>query len=505
MTKTLEISSIIKERIKNYASEIKQTETGKVLTVADGIAIVSGLYNVQVSEILIFPHKIYGIAQNLESNSVGVILLGDYTLLKEGDEVKRTKKINEIVVGNELLGRIIDPVGNTLDGGFPILSRKTRPTERVALGIMTRQTVFEPIETGILAIDSMIPIGKGQRELIIGDRKTGKTAIALDTIVNQKGKKVKCIYVSIGQKNSTLAAVVKKLDEFSAMKYTTIVSANASDSDALQFLAPYSAMAIAEEWMENGEDVLIVFDDLTKHAIAYRSLSLLLRRPPGREAYPGDVFYLHSRLLERAAKLNKKYGGGSITALPIIETLEGDISAYIPTNVISITDGQIFLVADAFNSGQRPAIDIGRSVSRVGSNAQTKLIKSVSGSLKLKLANFEDLRAFSQFASDLDSVTKKILTDGYKIMTFLKQPQYSPFEEPVQAILLYLIQNDYLQYFNEYDAQEFKLNLLQALKYDKEWKRLVKTIGKSNEISALTRITLDRELKKFSKQFKAKS
>ncbi len=489
MANSNDISLIIKDRIKNFNNPNLKTTEGKVISISDGIATIVGLDDTRLGELLLFPKNTYGMALNLLEDSIGVILLGSYSHINEGDIVKRTKKIVEIPVGDALIGRVVDPLSNPQDGkGELNTNGKTREIERVAPGIMTRESVNQPLETGILAIDSMVPIGKGQRELIIGDRKTGKTAIGIDAIINQKGKNVKCVYVSIGQKNSTLVVTVQKLIESGAMEYTTIVSANASDSDAMQYIAPYSGMAIAEEWMENGEDVLIVFDDLTKHAVAYRTVSLLLRRPPGREAYPGDVFYLHSKLLERSANLNKKYGGGSITALPIIETQAGDISAYIPTNVISITDGQIFLMSNAFNSGQRPAVDAGLSVSRVGSDAQTKLMKQVSSSLKLQLANYEEIKSFSEFASDLDQETKDILDNGKKIMEILKQNQYSPYDEMSQVLLLFLINEKLIKDIEYKNIFNFKNQILKLKTKDKKLKDILLKVKKSKK--------LDDELKK---------
>ena len=400
-----EISKLIKEQIKRYDEDLDVGESGTVITIGDGIALIYGLQNAMAGELLLFPGDVYGMVLNLEEEHVGAVLMGDDSGIKEGDEVKRTGRIVEVPVGDCMLGRVVNALGQAIDGGEAIKSDRYREVERVAPGVMTRKSVFQPIQTGLKIIDSMIPIGKGQRELIIGDRQTGKTAIAIDTIINQKGKNVKCIYVAIGQKASTVAQIVEKLRSYGAMEYTTIVSSTASEPAPLQYIAPYAGCAIGEEWMEKGEDVLIVYDDLSKHAVAYRTMSLLLKRPPGREAYPGDVFYLHSRLLERAAKLNDELGGGSLTALPIIETQAGDISAYIPTNVISITDGQIFLQSELFNAGIRPAVDSGLSVSRVGSAAQIKAMKQVSGSLKLELAQYAEMQACAKYGSDLDAAT----------------------------------------------------------------------------------------------------
>lgn len=497
-----DISSIIKQKIKNYKKDIKMTSEGRVVSVADGIANVSGLEDAMLSELLVFPNKVYGMALSLEEDIIGTILLGNYSSINQGDIVKRTNRITSVPVGDELLGRVINSIGEPVDGMGPIKTKKTREIELIAPGIMTRQSVREPLETGILSIDSMIPIGKGQRELVIGDRKTGKTAIAIDAIINQKGKKVKCVYVSIGQKNSTLAITTQKLVDHGALKYTTVVAANSSDSDAMQFIAPYSAISIAEEWMSKGDDVLIIFDDLTKHAIAYRTISLLLRRPPGREAYPGDVFYLHSKLLERSAKLNKKNGGGSITAIPIIETQAGDISAYIPTNVISITDGQIFLMSNAFNSGQRPAVDSGLSVSRVGSSAQKPLVKQLSSSLKLQLANYEEIKSFSEFASDLDAETKKILDNGTKIMELLKQPQYSPYSMAEQAVLLFIINEGILDSLSIEDVPKFKKDLLTEFKVSSKFKKLFEFLSNGEKLDDKGKIKVNKIINDFIKRFK---
>ena len=420
-----EISALIKEQIKSYKNKVDSNDVGSVVSVGDGIAIVYGLDAVMNGELLVFPHNVYGLVMNLEADHVGVVLLGDDSLVKEGDEVKRTKRVMEVPVGEAMLGRVVNALGQPLDGKGDIKTTKTRPIEVIAPGVMTRKSVDTPLETGITMIDAITPIGRGQRELIIGDRQTGKTAIAIDTIINQKGKDVICIYVAIGQKNSTVAQIVDKLKSHDALKYTIVVAATASEPAPLLYVAPYAGCAIAEEFMSQGKDVLIVYDDLSKHAVAYRALSLLLKRSPGREAYPGDVFYLHSRLLERACKLNEENGGGSITALPIVETQSGDISAYIPTNIISITDGQIFLVTDLFNAGQRPAIDAGLSVSRVGGDAQTKAMKQVARSLKIDLANFNEMKSFAQFGSDLDESTQGIIRHGEVLMRVLRQGQYA--------------------------------------------------------------------------------
>lgn len=441
---TREISALIKEQIKSFEGQIESDDVGTVISVGDGIAIIYGLKSAMLGELLLFPHDIYGMVMNLNEDDVGAVLLGDDVLIKEGDTVKRTRRVVEVPVGDGLSGRVVSSLGLPIDDLGPISYTKTRPIERIAPGVMTRKGVDTPLETGIKAIDSMIPIGRGQRELIIGDRQTGKTSIAIDTIVNQKGKGVNCVYVAIGQKNSSVASLVAKLKSKHCFDYVTVVNASASEPAPQQYIAPFAGMAMAEEWMEQGKDVLIVFDDLSKHAVAYRTLSLLLRRAPGREAYPGDIFYLHSRLLERACKLAPEFGGGSITALPIIETQAGDISAYIPTNVISITDGQIFLVADYFAAGQRPAIDSGLSVSRVGSAAQTKAMKQVASSLKIELANYRENLSFSQFGSDLDPETKKILTHGAVVTEALKQVNYAPMAMDKEIIELFAVKNRFL-------------------------------------------------------------
>lgn len=442
MTDNLEaLSGLIKKELENYEDKIDVGDVGTVVTIGDGIALIYGLKKVMMSELLIFPNDVYGMVMNLEENSVGCVLLGKDSLIHEGDIVKRTHKVVEVGVGDELLGRVINALGKPIDGLGEIKTTSTRPIEMPAPKIMDRESVNTPLLTGIKAIDSMIPIGKGQRELIIGDRQTGKTSIAIDTILNQKDKNVYCIYVAIGQKNSSIAQLVSKLEDYGAMKYTTILCAGASESAPLLYIAPYAATSIAEYWMLQGKDVLIVYDDLSKHAVAYRTLSLLLKRSPGREAYPGDIFYIHSRLLERACHLKKELGGGSITALPIIETQAGDISAYIPTNVISITDGQIFLSSELFNKGQRPAIDSGLSVSRVGSAAQYKSMKYVSASMKIELANYLELLEFSRFGSDLDKTTKDILNHGSILMEVLKQKQYMPLSLSQEIVDIYIAQN----------------------------------------------------------------
>ena len=439
-----EISSVIKEQIARYASTLEVADVGTVIQVADGIARIHGLENAMQGELLEFPGEVYGMVLNLEEDNVGAVLLGSQRNINEGDTVKTTGRVVEVPVGDAMLGRVVNALGQPIDGKGPIESSKFRKVERVASGVISRKSVDTPLQTGIKAIDAMVPIGRGQRELIIGDRQTGKTAIAIDTIINQKGKGVKCIYVAIGQKASTVATIVKTLEEYGAMAYTTVVAATASELAPIQYIAPYSGCAIGEEWMENGEDVLVVYDDLTKHAAAYRTLSLLLKRAPGREAYPGDVFYLHSRLLERAAKLSDKLGGGSLTALPIIETQAGDVSAYIPTNVISITDGQIYLETEMFNSGFRPAINAGLSVSRVGGSAQIKAMKKIAAPIRVELAQYRELAAFAQFGSELDADTTEKLRQGERIREILKQPQYQPMPVEKQVIIVYAATRKYL-------------------------------------------------------------
>ena len=440
-----EISSIIKQQIKNYENKIELTDTGSVLKVGDGIATVYGLEKVMSSELLEFPGQVYGMALNLEEGVVGAVIFGDDSNIKEGDIVKRTGKIVEVPVGEAMIGRVVSPLGLPIDGKGPINTNKTRPVESPAPGIMERKSVHEPLQTGIKAIDSMVPIGRGQRELVIGDRQTGKTSILIDTILNQKGKDVICIYVAIGQKRSTVAQLVSTLEKGGAMDYTIVVSATASESAPLQYLAPYAGAAMGEEFMYNGKHVLIIYDDLSKQAVAYREMSLLLRRPPGREAYPGDVFYLHSRLLERAAKLSDELGGGSMTALPVIETQAGDVSAYIPTNVISITDGQIYLQPELFYSGVRPAVDPGISVSRVGGSAQIKAMKKVAGTLRLAYSQYKELAAFSQFGSDLDEDTKKQLAQGERIVEVLKQGEHEPIKVEHQVMIIFAVINNFLE------------------------------------------------------------
>ena len=439
-----EISSVIKEQIKQYSTKLETSDIGTVIQVADGIARIHGLEKAMQGELLEFPGEVYGMVLNLEEDNVGAVLLGDRRNINEGDIVKTTGRVVEVPVGDQLTGRVVNSLGQPIDNKGPIETDKYRPIERVASGVISRKSVDTPIQTGIKAIDAMVPIGRGQRELIIGDRQTGKTAIAIDTIINQKGQGVHCIYVAIGQKASTVANIVKTLEEFGAMDYTTVVASTASELAPLQYIAPYAGCAIGEEWMERGEDVLVVYDDLSKHATAYRTLSLLLRRPPGREAYPGDVFYLHSRLLERAARLSDELGGGSLTALPIIETQAGDVSAYIPTNVISITDGQIYLETEMFNAGFRPAINAGLSVSRVGGSAQIKAMKKIAGPIRTDLAQYRELAAFAQFGSELDDDTKERLDQGERIREVLKQRQYQPLAVEKQVVIIYAAVKKYL-------------------------------------------------------------
>ena len=459
-----EISSVIQSQMKRYASDLEVSEVGTVIQVADGIARIHGLQNAMQGELLEFPGEVYGMVQNLEEDNVGAVLLGSHKNINEGDTVKTTGRVVEVPVGDALLGRVVNALGLPIDGKGPIETDKFRQIERVASGVIARKSVDTPLQTGIKAIDSMIPIGRGQRELIIGDKQTGKTAIAIDTIINQKGQGVKCIYVAIGQKASTVAALVKTLEEFGAMSYTTVVASTASELAPLQYIAPYAGCAMGEEWMENGEDVLIIYDDLSKHATAYRTLSLLLRRPPGREAYPGDVFYLHSRLLERAARLSDELGGGSLTALPIIETQAGDVSAYIPTNVISITDGQIYLETDAFNAGQRPAINAGLSVSRVGGSAQIKAMKKIAAPIRTELAQYRELAAFAQFGSELDKDTAETLAQGERVQEILKQPQYKPMPVEDQIMIIYAATQKYLLDIPTEKVLEFESALFEHVK-----------------------------------------
>jgi F-type H+-transporting ATPase subunit alpha len=455
-----EISKIIRQQIEGYDASVEITEVGTVIKAGDGIAEIYGLERVMAGELLELPHEVAGISLNLEEDKVGAVLFGDYEKIKEGDEVRRTKRIMSVPVGEELIGRVVDPLGRPLDGRGPIDTGKFNPLEKIAPGVMDRQPVREPMLTGLKAIDSMVPIGRGQRELIIGDRQTGKTAVALDAIINSKGKDLICIYVAIGQKESTVAQVRKTLEDFDAIGYTIIVDASASKPAAMQYIAPYAGTAMGEYFRDRGQHVLLVYDDLSKHAWAYRAISLLLKRPPGREAYPGDVFYLHSRLLERAAKLSDPLGGGSLTALPIIETQAGDISAYIPTNVISITDGQIFLESDLFHQGIRPAINVGNSVSRVGGSAQTKAMKQVAGTLRLDLAQYRDLAAFAQFGSDLDKATQAQLNRGQRLTEILKQPQYSPMPVEQMVIVIWAATKGFVDDIAIEDLKKFEQGLL---------------------------------------------
>lgn len=496
-----EITGIIKEQIKNYSSKIELSDTGTVVTVGDGIAKVHGLDKCMSGELLEFEGGVYAMALNLERDFVGAVMLGSDVNIKEGDTVKRTGRIMSVPVGEELLGRVVNSLGQAIDGKGPILTDKTMPIERTALGIITRKSVNRPLQTGIKAIDSMIPIGRGQRELIIGDRQTGKTAIALDTIINQKGQNVICIYVAIGQKRSTVANVVETLEKNGAMDYTIVVSATASELAPLQYIAPYSGCAMGEYFLEQGKDVLCVYDDLSKHAVAYRTLSLLLKRPPGREAYPGDVFYLHSRLLERACNLNENYGGGSLTALPIIETQAGDVSAYIPTNVISITDGQIFLETDLFNSGVRPAVNPGISVSRVGGAAQIKAMKKVSGSLKLTYSQYRELQSFSQFGSDLDKDTKERLALGERVVEVLKQDRNSPISVENQVLIIYAVTHNYLHDIPLNLVQEFQDEMFKYIaETNSDITEVIKTTG---VLSEETENKLKEALSDFVKKFMA--
>ncbi|MDE5746035.1 MAG: F0F1 ATP synthase subunit alpha [Acetatifactor sp.] len=495
-----EISSVIKEQIKRYASELNVSDVGTVIQVADGIARVHGLENAMQGELLEFPGEVYGMVMNLEEDNVGAVLLGSHKNINEGDTVKTTGRVVEVPVGDAMLGRVVNALGQPIDGKGPVQNDRYRKIERVASGVITRKSVYTPLQTCIKAIDAMVPIGRGQRELIIGDRQTGKTAIALDTIINQKGQKVKCVYVAIGQKASTVANIVKTLEEYGAMQYTTVVVSTASDLAPLQYIAPYAGCAIGEEWMENGEDVLVVYDDLSKHATAYRTLSLLLRRPPGREAYPGDVFYLHSRLLERAARMSEEYGGGSLTALPIIETQAGDVSAYIPTNVISITDGQIYLETEMFNAGFRPAVNAGLSVSRVGGAAQIKAMKKIAAPIRVELAQYRELAAFSQFGSELDADTKEKLAQGERIKEVLKQPQYQPMAVQYQVIIIYAATNKYLLDVPVDSITRFERELFEFL--DTKYAEIPRSIAEERVISEQTEELLVKAIGEFKAQFK---
>ena len=494
-----EISSVIKEQIERYSSQLDVSDVGTVIQVADGIARVHGLENAMQGELLQFPGDVYGMVLNLEEDNVGVVLLGSASNIEEGDIVKTTGRVVEVPVGDALLGRVVNSLGQPIDGKGPIQTDKFRKIERVASGVITRKSVDTPLQTGIKAIDSMVPIGRGQRELIIGDRQTGKTAIAIDTIINQKGQNVKCIYVAIGQKASTVANIVKTLEEFGAMAYTTVVVSTASDLAPLQYIAPYSGCAIGEEWMENGEDVLVVYDDLSKHATAYRTLSLLLRRPPGREAYPGDVFYLHSRLLERAVRMSDEYGGGSLTALPIIETQAGDVSAYIPTHVISITDGQIYLETEMFNSGFRPAVNAGLSVSRVGGAAQIKAMKKIAAPIRTELAQYRELASFAQFGSELDADTKEKLAQGERIKEVLKQPQYQPMPVQYQVIIIYAVTKRFLLDVPVEDITRFEKEFFDYL--DTKHPEIPAAIAEEKVISDATEEKLVKALNDFKAEF----
>ncbi len=494
-----EISSVIKEQIKRYSAELEVSEIGTVIQVADGIARIHGLEKAMQGELLEFPGEVYGMVLNLEEDNVGAVLLGDSRNISEGDTVKTTGRVVEVPVGDALTGRVVNALGQPIDGKGPINTDKTRQIERVASGVITRKSVSVPLQTGIKAIDAMVPIGRGQRELIIGDRQTGKTAIAIDTIINQKGQGVHCIYVAIGQKASTVASIVKTLEEYGAMSYTTVVASTASELAPLQYIAPYSGCAIGEEWMENGEDVLVVYDDLSKHAAAYRTLSLLLKRAPGREAYPGDVFYLHSRLLERAARMSDEYGGGSLTALPIIETQAGDVSAYIPTNVISITDGQIYLETEMFNSGFRPAINAGLSVSRVGGSAQIKAIKKIAAPIRTELAQYRELASFSQFGSELDADTKEKLAQGERIREMLKQPQYKPMPVEYQVIIIYAVTKKFVIDIPVDKILDFEQGLFDFI--DTKYPQIPESIKETKELSEDTEKLLVSAIEEFKKTF----
>ena len=495
-----EISSVIKEQIKRYASQLEVADVGTVIQVADGIARIHGLENAMQGELLEFPGEVYGMVLNLEEDNVGAVLLGQQRNINEGDTVKTTGRVVEVPVGDAMLGRVVNALGQPIDGKGPIQSEKYRQIERVASGVISRKSVDTPLQTGIKAIDSMVPIGRGQRELIIGDRQTGKTAIAIDTIINQKGQGVKCIYVAIGQKASTVASIVNEREECGAMSYTTVVAATASELAPLQYIAPYSGCAIGEEWMENGQDVLIVYDDLSKHAAAYRTLSLLLKRAPGREAYPGDVFYLHSRLLERAARLSDKLGGGSLTALPIIETQAGDVSAYIPTNVISITDGQIYLETEMFNAGFRPAINAGLSVSRVGGSAQIKAMKKIAAPIRVELAQYRELAAFSQFGSELDASTAEQLAQGARIKEILKQPQYKPMPVEKQVIIIYAATKKYLIDIKIEDILRFEAELFDFI--DTRYPEIPEAIREKKVMDDDTEQALIKAIEECKKQFR---
>ena len=495
-----EISSVIKEQIKRYSTELEVSEVGTDIQVADGIARIHGLEKAMQGELLEFPGEVYGMVLNLEEDNVGAVLLGDSRNINEGDTVKTTGRVVEVPVGDAMLGRVVNALGQPIDGKGPVNTEKFRQIERVASGVITRKSVDTPLQTGIKAIDAMVPIGRGQRELIIGDRQTGKTAIAIDTIINQKGQNVKCIYVAIGQKASTVASIVKTLEEYGAMSYTTVVASTASELAPLQYIAPYAGCAIGEEWMEQGQDVLVVYDDLSKHAAAYRTLSLLLKRPPGREAYPGDVFYLHSRLLERAARMSDEYGGGSLTALPIIETQAGDVSAYIPTNVISITDGQIYLETEMFNAGFRPAINAGLSVSRVGGAAQIKAIKKIAAPIRVELAQYRELASFAQFGSELDADTKEKLAQGERIKEMLKQPQYQPMPVEYQVMIIYAVTKKYVIDVAVDRILDFQKGLFELI--DTKYPQIPETIRTTKVLDEETEKALISAIEEFKKTFK---
>jgi F-type H+-transporting ATPase subunit alpha len=495
-----EISAIIKQQISKFERKLDTIDVGTIIQIGDEIARIYGLDNCMEGELLEFPNDVFGMALNLEEDNVGAVLFGSEKDIKEGDIVKKTGRVVEVPVGEELIGRVVNALGIPIDDKGPIKTSKTRPTEAHAPGVIDRKSVKQPLQTGIKAIDAMIPIGKGQRELIIGDRQTGKSAIVLDTIINQKGKNVICIYVAIGQKQSTVAQLVKILEDFGAMDYSIVVSASASEPAPLQYLAPYSGCAMGEEFMYNGKDVLIIYDDLSKHAVAYRTMSLLLRRPPGREAYPGDVFYIHARLLERSAKLSDNLGGGSMTALPIVETLAGDVTAYIPTNVISITDGQIFLETDLFFSGVRPAINAGISVSRVGGSAQTKAMKQVAGTLRLELAQYRELAAFAQFGSDLDREAKARIDKGQRIVEILKQEQYKPMKLQDQIIILYAVVNNYLQEVPVIEIRRFEEEFEDYI--HTHYRDLRKKIAEKKELDDEIKNELNKAIEEFKTLFK---
>src|SRR5690349_3347889 len=501
--KAEEISKIIREQIGSYAVDVDVAEVGSIISIGDGIARVHGVENAMAGEMLEFPHGVFGIALNLEEESVGCVLLGEFREIKEGDPVKRTGRIISVPVGDEMLGRVVNALGQPIDGKGRITTKQFTPIERLAPGVVDRQSVKEPLQTGLKAIDAMVPIGRGQRELIIGDRQTGKTAVAIDTILNQKTTGVICIYNAIGQKQSTIAQVVKTLEDADAMKYSIIVAAAAADPAPLLYISPYSACAMGEYFRDTGRHALCVYDDLSKHAQAYREISLLLRRPPGREAYPGDVFYLHSRLLERAAKLNKQQGGGPLTALPIIETQAGDLSAYIPTNVISITDGQIFLESDLFHQGVCPAINVGNSVSRVGGSAQIKAMRQVAGSLRLDLAQYRELEAFAQFGSDLDQATQKQLNRGKRLTEILKQPQYQPLPVEKQVAIIYAATNGYLDGIPIEEVRRYEEDLYRYL--EARAASVLSAIAEKKVLDDETKAALEAALSEFSKQFVAKT